>query len=192
MKKLLLTLVAVCTLGLGAQAQEVFHKGDIVGNLQVGIGSYTGHGIGDIGFPPTSISVDVGAFDNLINGENGSIGLGGYYGFGTFRNVWKEDYIKYKNRTVRMCIGFRGTFHYQFVENLDTYLGVMFGLYTYNDKHIARAENNAVITDNRSASAGFAHSEFAGVRYYFSDSFGVGAEAGYGFTYLSAGITFKF
>ena len=192
MKKLFLTLVAVCLLGLGAQAQEVFHKGDIVGNLQVGIGSYTGYGIGDIGFPPTSISVDVGAFDNLINGENGSIGLGGYYGFGTFRNVWKENDVKIKDRTVRMCIGFRGTFHYQFVENLDTYAGAMLGLYTYNNRYIVRANNNTITTDNRASSAGFAYSGFVGARYYFSDSFGVGAEAGYGFTYLSAGITFKF
>lgn len=193
MKKLLLSLVAVCFLGLGVQAQEVFHKGDIVGNLQIGVGTYEGYGIG---IPPTSISVDVGAFDNLIKNENGSIGLGGYYGIGTFRNVWKEDVtgIKYKDRTVRMCIGLRGTFHYQFVDNLDTYAGVMLGLYTYNHKHVVSADNNSLVQDDpiRTNGAGFAHSEFVGVRYYFNDSFGVGAEAGYGFTYVSAGITLKF
>ena len=90
-KKLLLSLVAVCFLGLGAQAQEVFHKGDIVGNLQIGVGTYEGYGIG---IPPTSISVDVGAFDNLIQGKNGSIGIGGYFGFGTYRDVYKVDNIR--------------------------------------------------------------------------------------------------
>lgn len=188
-KKLLLFVALFCLIG-GAQAQEVFHKGDVVGNLQVGIGSYSGYGIG---FPPTSISVDVGAFDNLIQGKNGSIGLGGYYGFGTYRHVYTEELtgIKYKDRTMRMCIGFRGTFHYQFVENLDTYAGVMLGIYTHNHKDITTSNGNSVVT-GRSSGVGFAHSEFVGVRYYFSDSFGVGAEAGYGFTYISAGITFKF
>ena len=191
MKKLLLSLVAVCFLGLGVQAQEVFHKGDIVGNLQIGVGTYEGYGIG---IPPTSISVDVGAFDNLIQGKNGSIGIGGYFGFGTYRDVYKVDNIRYKDRTIRTCIGARGTFHYQFVDNLDTYAGVMLGLYTYNHKHVVSADNNSLVPDDpvRSSGAGFAHSEFVGVRYYFNDSFGVGAEAGYGFTYISAGITLKF
>lgn len=188
-KKLLLLVAAFCFLGMGLKAQEVFHKGDIVGNVQVGFGVYNGYGIG---FPPTTLSVDVGAFDNLIKGENGSIGIGGFVGFANYRDKNVNDYITYKDVTMRMCFGARGTFHYQFVENLDTYAGAMFGVYTYNNKHVVKDANGNNADINKTSSVGFAHSVFAGARYYFSDSFGVSAEAGYGFTNISVGITFKF
>ena len=191
MKKKFLLLVAVFAfLGMTAKAQDVFRKGDIVGNVQIGLGAYSNY---TIGFPPTSLSVDVGAFDKLIKGENGSIGIGGYVGFGSYRHRVVEMGVEHKHSVMRMCFGARGTFHYQFVGNLDTYAGVMLGAYTNNHKDvITQNDVDVTIREVRSSSVNFASSVFAGVRYYFSDSFGVSAEAGYGLTYLSAGITFKF
>ena len=191
MKKFLLLVAVFCFLGISVNAQDVFRKGDIVANAQIGIGTYSGYGIG---FPPTSVSVDFGAFENLIKGNNGSIGIGGYIGFANYRNKSVNNLITYKNRVMRMCFAARGSFHYQFVDNLDTYAGAMLGLYTYNSKHVVKDNNgNSVVTDEQHTSnAGFAHSLFVGARYYFSDSFGVNAEAGYGFTNIAIGITFKF
>lgn len=190
-KKFLLLVSVLCFLGISVNAQDVFRKGDIVANAQVGFGTYSGYGIG---FPPTSVSVDFGAFDDLIQGKNGSIGIGGYVGFANYRNKNVNNFITHKNRVMRMCFAARGSFHYQFVDNLDTYAGAMLGLYTYDQKYVVEDNNgNSVnITERHTSNAGFAHSLFVGARYYFSDSFGVNAEAGYGFTNIAIGITFKF
>lgn len=194
MNKRTLFLVAVlCFFGLSTKAQDVFHKGDIVGNVQIGVGNYHSYGIG---FHPTSISLDFGAFDNIIKGENGSIGIGGYFGIANYRDKWVVNDVKYKETNLRMCFGVRGSFHYQFVDNLDTYAGFMMGLYTNNYNYVVKdTHGNNIIVDDKDyhkERVNFAHSMFIGARYYFSDAFGVSAEAGYGFTYLSAGITFKF
>ncbi len=194
-KKSLFLVAVLCFFGLSVKAQDVFHKGDIVGNAQIGIGNYHGYGIG---FPPTSVSVDFGAFDNIIKGENGSIGIGGYFGIANYRDKFVIDHgTTHEESSLRMCFGARGSFHYQFVDNLDTYAGFMMGLYINNHKCVYKDANGYTLLFNHPHNHNvqkfnFAHSLFIGARYYFSDSFGVSAEAGYGFTYLSAGITFKF
>lgn len=175
MKRKCLLFAILCFLTLGIKAQDVFSKGAIAVNATVGIGSYSGY---SIGIPPLAVSADVGVVDNLI-GENGSIGVGGYIGFAT------NSYSYYSNATLsRMCFGVRGTFHYEFDAKFDTYAGLMLGVYTYrwNDDYINSYIHN---------SSSMAFSSFIGGRYYFSESMAINAEVGYGFTYISAGVTFK-
>lgn len=193
MKRLTLLLI-LSFLGLASMAQEVFYKGTIATNVSIGLGnSVTGFGLG---LPPVSLAVDYGIVDNLIMGENGSIGIGGYLGFAT--NGERYDYFgySYKARYTRMAFGVRGTFHYQFLDKLDTYAGLMLGLYTYSWKYDYSGSYDPYDDyyyglNNNSNSSDFAFSAFVGARYYFNDNFGVNTEIGYGFTYLSAGLTYR-
>ena len=190
MKRKLLLIAAVLLLGLtNVKAQDLFSKGAIAVNASIGLGNYSGY---NMGIPPLSLSADVGVIDNLI-GDNGSVGVGGYVGFAT--NSYTYNYYSnyyYKATVTRMCFGVRGTFHYQLNDKLDTYAGLMLGLYTYsysykdnyNDDYYKNYYSNLNHSD-------IAFSAYVGTRYYFSRTMALNAEVGYGFTYISAGLTFK-
>ena len=104
MRKFLLLLVAVCFLGIGAQAQEM-RKGQMVGNAR-------------INFAPTiAVSADYGMWEHLIN-KNDAISLGAQAGLRIYENG------------IGILLAARGNFHYQFVDKLDTYAGISLG-YAY-------------------------------------------------------------
>lgn len=190
MKKITL-LFLLCFCGFVTMSQEVFYKGTIATNVSIGLGNnVSGFGLG---FPPVSLAVDYGIVDNLIMGENGSIGIGGYFGFATNGKTYNYLDYSYKARYTRMAFGVRGTFHYQFLDKLDTYAGLMLGLYTYNWKYdwSGNYHYDYYYSPRNSNTSDFAFSAFVGSRYYFNDNWGINAEVGYGFTYLSAGITYR-
>ena len=136
MKKKLFFLVAVfCFLGLGVQAQETMSKGQLVGSLKVGFSDY---GL------PLSLSADYGVVSGFING-NAAVSVGGEVG------VYISDVYTH------LSLAARGNFHYEFVDNLDTYLGLNLGL-------VGRS---------------FALNGHLGARYYFG-KIGVGVEFGMG------------
>lgn len=136
MKKKLFFLVAVlCFLGLGAQAQGTMSKGQLVGSLKVGFSDY---GL------PLGLSADYGVVSGFING-NAAVSVGGEVG------VYISDAYTH------LSLAARGNFHYEFVDNLDTYLGLNLGL-------VGRS---------------FALNGHLGARYYFG-KIGVGVEFGMG------------
>lgn len=136
MKKKLFFLVAVlCFLGLGAQAQGTMSKGQLVGSLKVGFSDY---GL------PLGLSADYGVVSGFING-NAAVSVGGEVGV-----YISDDYT-------HLSLAARGNFHYEFVDNLDTYLGLNLGL-------VGRS---------------FALNGHLGARYYFG-KIGVGVEFGMG------------
>ena len=136
MKKKLFFLVAVfCFLGLGVQAQETMSKGQLVGSLKVGFSDY---GL------PLGLSADYGVVSGFING-NAAVSVGGEVG------VYISDVYTH------LSLAARGNFHYEFVDNLDTYLGLNLGV-------LGRS---------------FALNGHLGARYYFG-KFGVNVEFGMG------------
>ena len=150
MKKKLFFLVAVlCFLGLGAQAQGTMSKGQLVGSLKVGFSDY---GL------PLGISADYGVVSGFING-NAAVSVGGEVG------VYISDAYTH------LSLAARGNFHYEFVDNLDTYLGLNLGL-------VGRS---------------FALNGHLGARYYFG-KVGVGVEFGMGNHAAggSIGVSMKF
>ena len=136
MKKRLFFLLAVfCFLGLGVQAQSTMSKGQLVGSLKVGFSDY---GL------PLGIAADYGVVSGFING-NAAVSVGGEVG------VYISDVYTH------LSLAARGNFHYEFVNNLDTYLGLNLGLVGRN----------------------FALNGHLGARYYFG-KVGVGLEFGMG------------
>ncbi len=135
MKKKLLLLAAVfCFLGMGLQAQTM-SKGQLVGSLKVGFSNY---GL------PLGIAADYGVASGFINGK-GAVSVGGELGL-----YLSDEYT-------HLSLAARGNLHYEFVQNLDTYLGLNLGLVGRN----------------------FALNGHLGARYYFGN-IGVGLEFGMG------------
>ena len=171
-KKVFLAVLAIVGSISIANAQEVFHKGTTAINAGIGLGSY----YSGITIPPLSVSLDYGVADNLINGNNGSISVGGFAGYAASSHT----YGAYKTTFSYIALGGRGAFHYQFAPKLDTYAGLMI---SYD---ISSASSN-----NVDATSGIHWSLFLGGRYFFTEKIGGFAELGYGFYNLNLGVTFK-
>jgi hypothetical protein len=185
MKKLLLSLFVIVFSLTQLLAQEsTFKQGDKVLNLGIGFGStfYSGSYY-KAGIPPISASLEFGVKDGVL--DKGSIGIGGYLGYSSHKWEYSGWGWKYTN----IILGVRGVFHYPLVNKLDTYTGLLLGYNIATSKEFG----NSVPGYNYSASAGgVAYSWFVGGRYYFSDSFAVMLELGYGITYLNLGVALKF
>jgi len=162
MKKFILLSVLFFSF-VAVKAQEpMFVKGDKVVNLGVGFGWYTN----------VSVSGEYCVKDGVI--DKGSIGLGAYGGVGfSVFNAW------YSNST-SIFAGARGTFHYPFIEKLDTYGGVGLGL---NYRYWKYSTDDLYLDFN----------PFLGARYPLTDKIKVFGEVGYGYMgNFILGISFKF
>lgn len=158
MKRLGLLLAIVCLLGVStANAQSTFKKGDCTANVMLGVGA----GL------PVSGSFEWSVASGFIKGNNGSIGVGPYVGF---RIPLGKDQVGC------LDVSARAAFHYQFVEKLDTYIGLGLGMWG---------------TTNNGFAAGLGISGYLGARYYFWNNIGLCTELGYGISYFSIGACFK-
>ena len=122
MKKRNLGIVALLFISVISLNAQSFKKGDLVGNLTIGFGSsmYLGYGYGSSSssFPAICVSADYGIVDNVA--QKGTIGIGGIIGYES--QSWNYYYGTAKASD--FVIGPRGTFHYPFVDKLDTYVGL--------------------------------------------------------------------
>src|SRR5512136_3236592 len=120
MKKLLLVFVIIIFAFTWSAAQEPsFNKGDKVVNLGIGIGTnvYSGS-YNRMIIPPFSASLEIGIEDEIA--EKGSVGLGPYLGFTSY----KWEYSTHTATYINTILGARGNFHYPLLDKLDTYAGL--------------------------------------------------------------------
>ena len=174
-KKVFLAALALIGSVSLANAQEVFHKGTTAINAGVGLGSY----YSGLAIPPLSVSLDYGVTGNMINGNNGSISVGGFLGYTATKKFYGDAGASIA------VLGARGAFHYQFAPKLDTYAGLMV---SYD---IASASSNSDYAGVSVATSGINWTLFLGGRYFFTEKIGGFAELGYGFYNLNLGVTFK-
>ncbi|MFC2097455.1 hypothetical protein ACFLSI_03880 [Bacteroidota bacterium] len=180
MKKVLFSFLFI-GLAAGLYAQSgAFEKGDKVVNAGIGIGStlYSGSGY-SMSIPPVFISGEYGLLDDIL--DKGSIGVGGYLGFA--KNKW--EYFNYGWKYTNIIVGARGSFHYPFIDKLDTYAGVMIGFNIVSSTSFG-SSGSSFFTGAESSKPIFAL--YAGGRYYFTDNLSVIAEIGYGIAYLTVGV----
>jgi hypothetical protein len=179
-----LLLVAIIACGfIMANAQPVA-KGDKILNLGLGLGSrlYSGsYYTGTV--PPVSASLEFVTKDDLFDGK-GALGFGGYIGYSAYKWEYNNWGWKYTNT----IIGPRGTLHYNFIDKLDTYTGLLLGYNIVTSKEFG---NSIPGYDYSSSSSGIIWSWYAGGRYYFTDKLAGMLELGYGISYLNIGIAFK-
>jgi hypothetical protein len=188
MKKVILTVLVTLVATTVLQAQDVFLKGDKVINLGVGFGSYIGGSGYKTTVPPLSLFAELGVKDGLLNGKS-SIGVGGYLAYTA--NKW-ENLLPvvgaYGFDYTHFIIGARGLFHYQFVDKLDTYAGLMLGYNVASSKYFG---GNLAIPVHAVSVGGFTYSSFIGARYYFTPKWAAFAEVGYGIAALELGLSLK-
>lgn len=184
-KKIFLAIVLTAGMCGMSHAQDVFAKGDKVINAGIGIGDFLGGNGYKTTIPPISVSYEQGIVDGLLN-DKASIGVGGYLAYAA--NKW-ETTIQSNNfgyEYSHFIVGARGLFHYQFVDKLDTYAGVMLGYNVVNGKYFG---DEAFQT--KAAASAIAYSTFIGARYYFSKNLAAFAELGYGIAALQLGLAIK-
>jgi len=162
--------------------------------------AYTGYGYSYRNNPAFSLSYEQAYRKKL---GPGYLGLGAYFGFqnsnSTYNYFWNKNGYNssyyYKNSWTNYMIAARGAYHPDILnsEKAELYFGLLIGLriQTYNyetnnpdpDANIYRISNGSVYP---------AYSLFIGGRYYFTQNIGLFAELGYGISYLTGGLSFKF
>ncbi len=185
MKKLIaFSLIALFTLTQLSAQDPIFFKGDKILNLGLGLGTtlYTGS-FYKMGIPPLSASLEIGVVDEII--EKGSVGVGPYLGFASYKWEYSGWGYKYTN----IIIGGRGNFHYPLIEKFDTYTGLLIGFNIVSAKEFG---NFIPGYDYSSASSGLEWSWFVGGRYYFTETIAGMVELGFGIAYLNLGVSMKF
>lgn len=134
---------------------------------------------GDATIPPLSVGVQFGFTDKIsIGGIVGYAGSSYKFGLLTSSYEWKYNYI---------IVGARGEYHFMKPDdNLDLYSGVTLG---YNIVNVSEPSNLPRYGVTYSATSSYLlYGGHVGVRYAFSNSFGLFAEAGYGIGYITGGI----
>ena len=182
MKKLFLLFILVAIMEIPSHSQNTFNKGDKVVNLTIGLGNrlYSGTAYSNI-TPAIAGSFEVGVKDELFD-ENSSLGVGGYVGYTGAEFSYGPGYgWKYTD----VIIGARGSVHYQFIESLDSYAGLMLGYDIVSSKTFGTG------TFGDATSSGFDFALYAGGRYYFTEKIAGLLELGYGIAYFNVGVAIK-
>lgn len=157
---------------LGLSENTVFTRGTKVIHAGFGFSSQLNvSGAGGVQIPPLLFAYEQGIKDELFD-NNSSLGIGAILGFST---AGESNY-----RRTYMFAGLRGAVHYQFVENLDTYAGLMIGG-DYNSGYWGSTSSLLQV------------SAYLGSRYYFTEKFGAFLEFGLGMiSYGSIGVSMRF
>lgn len=194
MKRLSLLVLGLFMIGGVAGAQpnfrsgSAFSRGDVVLNLGIGLGN-TVYGSGYTNkIPPISLSGEYAVTSNLFNNGRGGIGLGAYIGYTGakyrgFNNV--DAGWNYNN----LILGVRGALHYQFVNRLDTYLGLFLGYDISMTNEYGSFPSGA---PSAPTVGGFEFAFYVGARYYMTQRFAIFAEIGYGLATFNLGLAYKF
>lgn len=191
MKKFFGALV-IALLAIGANAQT-FEKGSSIVSAQLGVGGGFGQ----------RIAYEYSLM-NLLDGK-AAIGVGG-----SLNNRFKTDSHKDawgKTKTVEdwFTVTVNASFHYEFIDKLDTYVTIGLGggvdaakgKYKWNSdaKKMFKEEYGVEPeTQSDSASRGiFGWVSSLGARYYFNNNWAANAELGWtGAGYFTVGATYKF
>jgi hypothetical protein len=174
-------------------------------NLGVGFGmnyysGYSGSGYAYRSSPAFSLSYEQAIPKKL---GPGYLGAGAYFGFQTSNSTYNYFYDKhgyynnyyYKNNWNNFMIAARAAYHWDVLnfKKADIYAGALIGvrIQTYD----YTTNNPDPYADNYRLSQGSAYpsfSVFAGARWYFASKIAVFGEFGYGISYVTGGLSFKF
>ena len=124
----------------------------------------------------------------------GRIGVGGAVGqsFYTSKSYTNDNLYEYKSTRYRTSIAFRAAYHFEFgVEKMDVYAGIGGAVHIITDSYTTNNPNDPNYAYKRGSVSG-GPSVFGGIRYYFTNNFGVYAEAGYDISAVNGGLVFKF
>jgi hypothetical protein len=189
MKKVAIVLLAATLLATKTKAQ-FFEKGTNVISAGVGLGGHYGSYSYASQTPSLSLQYEKGIWD--IPGP-GVISLGGYAGIKGYKNSSSSGSYHYTEKWNYTVIGVRSAYHYNGIniEKLDVYGGVML---SYNILSYKYTDNSGGSSTYRGGSYGstLGFSAYAGGRYLFTEQLAAFAELGFGVSYLTLGLAYKF
>ena len=177
MKKFFSVLaIALFAFALNASAQ--YEKGQIDANVGIGLGAT--FSTGTVNLPPVSLSLDFGI--------NDKISLGGFVGYSASKEDFSGFGVNYAWKYTYVIVGAGGAYHFDLVDNMDTYAGLLLG---YNVASVKYDGANKPAGLVEPSAGGLAYAGFLGARYHFGEKFGVYGELGYGIALLNVGLTMK-
>ena len=182
MKKLTFALLLAFLVSASSTKAQSIQKGDNVVALGVGFGSSILNFSGSSQTPAISISFEHATFEA---GDDGLISLGAYLG----TKSYKYSGDSYTQKWSYTIVGLRGAYHYTALgDKVDVYGGIMlsYNALKYKDNY----SGGGYVGNYGSGGTGF--TAFVGGRYYFSEHIAAMAELGYGVSYLTVGLAFKF
>ncbi|MGD2033969.1 MAG: outer membrane beta-barrel protein [Bacteroidales bacterium] len=181
-----IALVAISFASSNLNAQS-FEKSDFDLNFQVGFGHAWYYGTYyKGGLPFISVGADYALRDDW---GPGVFGIGGVVGVSTVKTEYSYYNGTYGYRYTSFSIVPRATYHYQFIDKLDTYAGVATGITIRSGKEYGDYPYD--IPDD--SGARFVISAFAGVKYYLTDNFSVMSEIYvYDLATFNIGVGLKF
>ncbi|MDQ3051779.1 MAG: hypothetical protein M3Q95_12890 [Bacteroidota bacterium] len=195
MKKIFLVVSAFMIAATSLNAQnttETFAKKDNVLGFGFGIGGVYGITSVSSQSPVFGVQYDRGIIEL---GFGGVIGVGGFMGYKSIVDKYDDFTGTYKDKFSILIFGARGTFHYDLfrVKNLDTYAGSMIAFHSVSHKRDYPNNYPNYNGPGRKTPGSAAYpSIFAGAKYYFAPQVAAYAEVGYGVSWLTMGIAFKF
>lgn len=183
MKRLVILLIALT--GYSVSNAQQFVKGTNMLSPGIGLGSSLGGFSYGSQTPALSIQYERGIWE--IGGP-GVISLGGYVG----RKSYKYSGSGYTQKWGYTIIGVRSAYHYNGInsDKFDVYGGVMLSYNILNYKYKDNNGTNIGGSGNYGSAAGF--TLYVGGRYFFASNVAAFAELGYGVSYLTLGLAFKF
>jgi len=177
----------------GQNTTETFAKKDNVLGFGFGVGGVYGITSVSSQSPVFGVQYDRGIIEL---GMGGVIGVGGFMGYKSIVDKYDDFSGTYKDKFNILIFGARGTFHYDLfkVKNLDTYAGTMIAFHSLSHKrdYPNNYNNNNNYYYRKSPGSAAYASIFAGAKYYFAPQVAAYAEVGYGVSWLTMGIAFKF
>lgn len=184
----ILLLTFVVSSSINAQTQK-FAKGDKDINLGIGFGSpWISSGLSTV-LPQINATFDLGLRDDW---GPGVFGVGAYVGTSLYRSstAWIGG-SDYGYRYFNFVVAARATYHYTFVENLDTYGGAVLGFNVSNGR--AYGDWPGGVKPSSDNDLDPVHEIFVGAKYYFSGSFAAFSElsTGSSIPYLTIGVALK-
>jgi hypothetical protein len=169
---------------LSTSKAQIFNKGDFDLNAQIGFGTaWYYSSFYKASLPFISVAGDYALIDEW---GPGVFGVGAILGINTLKYdyYWGIGSDEYKNTNI--SIAPRATYHYSFVDKLDTYAGIASGIKirTYSGDYVGSSVSNDVA---------FIFTAFAGAKYFFTDNFAVMSEIYvYDLAIFNIGVSFKF
>ena len=189
MKRIALVLF-IATLFTTTTRAQFFEKGTNVVSADVGLGGHFGSYTYGSQTPGLSVQYERGIWDV---GGPGVISLGGYAGIKSYKYSGSSGGYHFDEKWNYTVIGARSAYHYNALNNdkFDVYGGLMLSYnilsYKYSDN-----SGSSVFKGSGSYGSNLGLSAFVGGRYLFTDNIGAFAELGYGVSYLTLGVAFKF
>jgi hypothetical protein len=185
------------------QETKCFNEASHVINLGVGFGGVSYYDFGRSGAYTykTSPALSISYEQSLPKKTGpGFIGLGTYFGYQSAYYRYNDFYYNndkyyYQHNWTYLFIAARGAYHPDALstKNAELYFGGVLGLriqkYSYQTNSID-PQNQLYALNSGSVFPGY--SIFAGGRYFFTQNVGLYAELGYGISYLTGGLSFKF